>query len=285
MTEPSPDTEIDMSNEDTSSEQSMRSRHPNDKGVVSQSTHKPEDNGESSAICTETEGNLVPQAITPHDDSVVSIKSPLLPLVINVPQMSPRRRDLTRISNLEESFKNGYDSDGLEGPFFDAVDAEGEQDFDEDSLDGTPNTPVIEEEDAGLSNTPDKTNEVVLTKESVMGMGIKALKEELKKRHLKQYGNKKAIQERLVAAVESGVPIGGPISVPEKSKSNEKGEDKIPTGFHPDSYWKVLSHESVCVDEPSNPTFKAPRAPTHPDCDALNVPVKYNFAETFDRPV
>ena len=100
MIEPPPDTEIDMSNEDTSSNQYMRSRHPNYKGVVSQSTHKPEDNGELSAICTETEGNLVPQATTPHDDSVVSIKSPLLPLVINVPQMSPRRRDLTRISNL-----------------------------------------------------------------------------------------------------------------------------------------------------------------------------------------
>ena len=162
------------------------------------------------------------------------------------------------------------------------MDAEGEQDFDEDSLDGTPNTPVIEEEDAGLSNTSDEINEVVLTKESVMGMGVKALKEELKKRQFKLSGNKKTIQERLVTVVESSVPIGGPISVPEKSKSNEKGEDKIRTGFPPNSYWKVLNHESVCVDEPSNPTFKALRAPTHPDYDALNVPVNYNFAETFD---
>ena len=47
----------------------------------------------------------------------------------------------------------------------------------------------------------------------------------------------------------------------------------------------MLHYESECVNEPSNPTFKAPRAPTHPDCDALKVPVKYNFAETFDRPV
>ena len=49
--------------------------------------------------------------------------------------------------DLEDSFENGYDSDGLHGPFFDAKDAEGEQDFDEDSLDGMPHTPDIEKED------------------------------------------------------------------------------------------------------------------------------------------
>ena len=143
MTEPPRDTEIDVSSEDTSSEQSMRSINPRSKAIVSESTHKPNVNGNSSAICPEAEGNLVPQATTPHDDSVVSNKSPLPPSVIDVPQLSPRRRDLTRISDLEESFENGYDSDGLEGPFFDAVDAEGEQDFDEDSLDSTPHTPDI----------------------------------------------------------------------------------------------------------------------------------------------
>ena len=46
-----------------------------------------------------------------------------------------------------------------------------------------------------------------------------------------------------------------------------------------------MDHESVCVDEPYNSTFKAPRAPTIPAEDALKVPIKYNFTDTFDRPV
>ena len=40
----------------------------------------------------------------------------------------------------------------------------------------------------------------------------------------------------------------------------------------------------MCIDEPSNSTFKASRAPTQPGYDE-KVPVKYNFVETFDRPV
>ena len=46
-----------------------------------------------------------------------------------------------------------------------------------------------------------------------------------------------------------------------------------------------MYHESVCADEPYNATFKAPPAPTIPAEDTLKVPTKYNFAETFDRPV
>ena len=164
MTEPPRDTEIDVSSEDTSSEQSMRSRNHISKAIVSESTHKPNVNGNSSAICPEAEGNLVPQATTPHDDSVVSNKSPLPPSVIDVPQLSLWRRDLTRINDLEELFKNGYDSDGLEGPFFDAVNAEGEQYFDKDSLDSTPHTPDIQEEDRNIINTPDDRIQVVQTK-------------------------------------------------------------------------------------------------------------------------
>ena len=63
---------------------------------------------------------------------------------------------------------------------------------------------------------------------------------------------------------------------------NKESEDEIPKGFPPHAYWKVLDHESVCVDEPYNATFKAPRAPTIPAEDALKLPIKYNFAENFD---
>ena len=126
--------------------------------LVSKSTRTPEDNGDLHAICTEKEGNLIPQGTTLHDASVVSSKSPLPPLVLYIPQTSPQRRDLGRINNLEESFEKGYDSDGLQGPFFNAVDAEDKQDFDEDSLDDTPHTPGIEEDDNALNDTPVGTN-------------------------------------------------------------------------------------------------------------------------------
>ena len=112
--------------------------------LVSKSTHTPEENGDLHAIHTEKEGNLIPQGTTSHDDSVVLSKSPLPSLVIYILQTSPKRRDLGRINDLEESFEKGYDRDGLQGPFFNAVDAEGEQDFDEDLLDYTPHTPEIE---------------------------------------------------------------------------------------------------------------------------------------------
>ena len=88
-----------------------------------------------------------------------------------------------------------------------------------------------------------------------------------------------------MSAVESGAPIGGPISVHPVSKYNKEAENKIQKGFPPHAYWKVLDHESVRVDEPYNTTFKAPRAPTIPAEDALKVPIKYNFAETFDQAV
>ena len=62
------------------------------------------------------------------------------------------------------------------------MDAEGEQDFDEDSLIGMPHTPDIEKEDDNTTNAPDEPNQVVVTNESIIGMIVNALKDELKKR-------------------------------------------------------------------------------------------------------
>ena len=122
--------------------------------LVSKSTRTPEDNGYLHTIRTEKEGNLIPQGTTLHDDSVVLSKYPLPPLVLYIPQTSPQRRDLGRVNDLEESFEKGYYSDGLQGPFFNEVNAEGEQDFDEYSLDDTPHTPDLEEYDTALNDTP-----------------------------------------------------------------------------------------------------------------------------------
>ena len=57
------------------------------------------------------------------------------------------------------------------------VDTEGEQDFDEDSLDDTAHTTDIEEDNTALNDTPVGKNEVLLTNDSIMAMNVKVLKE------------------------------------------------------------------------------------------------------------
>ena len=55
--------------------------------------------------------------------------------------------------------------------------------------------------------------------------------------------------------------------------------------FSKDAYWQYLVPLEEVVPEPDNPTFKTPRAPTMAEDEAMFVPVKHNFDETFDRPV
>ena len=45
----------------------------------------------------------------------------------------PQQRTLPKFTISEEEDTSGYDSDGVLGPFYDVLDTEGEQDFDEDS--------------------------------------------------------------------------------------------------------------------------------------------------------
>ena len=48
---------------------------------------------------------------------------------------SPRERNLSQLRSFEKLFDDGYDSDGYLGPFNDAIEAEGIQDFEENFLD------------------------------------------------------------------------------------------------------------------------------------------------------
>ena len=51
-----------------------------------------------------------------------------------------------------------------------------------------------------------------------------------------------------------------------------------------DSWWKFLK-TSMKAEEPTNPTFKLPRAPTVAEEEAKYVPHNFDFKEKFDRPV
>ena len=54
--------------------------------------------------------------------------------VAAIPNLSPKRRDLSRMGDMEDLFEAGYDSDGECGPFVDVEAVEGEQDFEENSV-------------------------------------------------------------------------------------------------------------------------------------------------------
>ena len=52
-------------------------------------------------------------------------------------------------------------------------------------------------------------------------------------------------------------------------------------GFPKSAHWEVLNHIPTPVREPFNP--RGLRAPTVPAAEAGTVPLKYNYAETFQR--
>ena len=55
--------------------------------------------------------------------------------VVEVPKFtSPHQRNLGKLSQMEDKFNEGYDSDGEAGPFCSIEDIEGPQDFDEEPL-------------------------------------------------------------------------------------------------------------------------------------------------------
>ena len=49
-------------------------------------------------------------------------------------------------------------------------------------------------------------------------------------------------------------------------------------------WWKVLGTSKI-VEEPTNPTFKLPYAPTVSEEESKYIPQKFDFAEKFDRPL
>ena len=71
----------------------------------------------------------------------------------------------------------------------------------------------------------------------------------------------------------------------EKDKSGASDKSKGMKCFAEGAYWKVLDTNESPVDEPTNPSFNKPRAPTIEERDEKYVPVKFNFNEYFIRPL
>ena len=89
-------------------------------------------------------------------------------------------------------------------------------------------------------------------------------------------GKKQELVARLKKALEDKVPV---IAL----GKSEKGET-IADIFNTDSYWEVLDPQETIAEEPENPTFSRPHAPTVDAKDAEYVPVKHNSSDTFQRP-
>ena len=201
--------------------------------------------------------------------------------------LSPQVRDLSSIGAMEEKFELGYDSDGQNGPFVDMEEIEGVQIFDENPIaeheEGVPapeglfagelnevEAPVEEEKEEEVVAAHIDIHDDILSK-----MNVSILKEQLKIRGLKVTGKKGELLERLKKGLKDKVPVGG--GKQKKTGSEKKKKDPSMKGFHGGSNWEPLSADEVKVDEPLNPSFKNPHAPTVSKEDAKHVPAKFNF--------
>ena len=128
--------------------------------------------------------------------------------VVEVPKFtSPHQRNLGKLSQMEDKFNEGYDSDGEAGPFCSIEDIEGPQDFDEEPLKTTlasvsaKNTTINpvdnpNEDAADHTNKTDKElmQHVAIEMAQVLKFTRTMLVAELKKQTRPIHGNKTTLQ-------------------------------------------------------------------------------------------
>ena len=240
-------------------------------------------------------------AANEEEDEMDAITTP--PFREIVTHESPRVRNLMMLNKLEGKFDDGYDSDGECGPFFDLEDVEGLQIFDEEVMmerteddtnnnneEGTVDETNNQQEAERIVEADDRHVDVVDTVEpqhvpisddTLAKFSREEIKEQLRIRRQKLGGNKQQMLDRLKKALEEKVAVVGaaPKSQPKKKKAKGRSDGEKGMGAFPDTaYWRVLNPDSEPTQEPSNPTFNNPRAPTVVERDAKYVPVKYNFS-------
>jgi Transposase IS4/SAP domain len=202
-----------------------------------------------------------------EDESSTSLGRKLPPSPAGATRFSPDAKNLaSALKKKEYDSDDGYESD--DGPCFDAIDKEGVQDFEEEAISEE------DEETANLNSELATSNVgklVVISDEAIDTMKVADIKAALIDRGLTQSGNKKSLKERLKKAMKDKVRI---VEVEIKADALK--------GFTEGAKWRELKAEETMVEEPIN-RFKA-RAPTIPEEDGDCVPVKHNFAESFERP-
>lgn len=235
---------------------------------------------------------------------------------INGRVKSPREINLSRIATLEKDFNSGYDSDGEIGPFYDCIEFEGDQDFDEDEIEdfhdveengdgnetghttSSTNNATVDDDD---EEPPPPNIHIDIQQSTLSQLKGESLKIELRKRGIPVSGSKDVLLKRLKKALKDKVPVA--FSGEAKKRSGGGGKTKSGGGnkssgaaggnkkkgggvFPEDAYWKELTPNAEVVTEPENPTFTSTttHAPTIEKSDAEFVPIKHNFDVSFDRP-
>ena len=207
-------------------------------------------------------------------------------------EMSPRLRSIANISNLEQFFDAGYDSDGELGPFSNLEEVEGVQIFDEDPApQNPPETQEISPEAqfspeldaiATQSTTPPPVH-IPIEEEALVSMKREEIKVELALHGQKVYGKKEDMLLRLREALQNKIPVNLSNTTinnkNNKMKSTEKKKKQSIAGFPDSAFWKVLDADEDVAAEPENPSFKNPRAPTIDEKDARSIPQKHNFSK------
>ena len=226
--------------------------------------------------------------------NIVQNRTSVLESVITLPESSPRQINLRRIAQLEDKFETGYDSDDALGPFMDAIEVEGEQDFEENSIPlmtELPPPPLPNNNNEQEGNGDGQDGQFIpIDEDTLSKLKVGELKEELRIRREPMYGKKEVLLSRLRDALSAKKPAFTPAELEKakqkkkttKSATNEKSS--VGRGFPATAYWRDLVPTVNTVEEPQNPHFEKARAPTISEADADYVPQKHNFNETFDIP-
>ena len=178
--------------------------------------------------------------------------------------------------NARDTYRDGYDSDGELGPFFDAVMDEPSESEDEEELPtvGAP-SPILLPTDVQCEQTQLPPPPPLLDEDAVKSMTVAQLKDELKKRKLTVNGVKQVLQERLLGFLRNPNSNNLPSATPAA-----EGQNVTSAGFAEVAAWRELKTEEEPVPEPnSNPNLVGPTVPA-----GEKEYQKRNFAETFDRP-
>ena len=207
---------------------------------------------------------------------------------------SPHRKTLNDFRNNESKFEDGYDSDGAAGPFFDCLEEEGDQIYEEEDLDllDAMNAMIMEDDKEKEGDVVDVEEEeevpkhVPIADNILVKLKVAELRLELRMRNCPVSGKKPELVCRLREALAKEIPV----NVALQNKETDTGKEKLNQIFHPTAFWKELQCEKDATAEPENPTFNNAYAPTMKDAHATTmgggndyIPLKHNFTEIFER--
>jgi hypothetical protein len=147
------------------------------------------------------------------------------------PNRSPRDKSIRDMVNKEDAFNDGYDSDGEMGPFYNRTDKEGQQLFNEDDDDGVgfvAEIAIVDERGVGAdTDGADDEVHVPIDSETLNGMNLVQLKNELKLRQQSVSGPKLILKKRLIEALDKKLPKHTDESLAKKKAAVTEAKKRI----------------------------------------------------------